>query len=184
MDSLYVVLSFIGVSLGFILSPLALWLGYDGVKIKLWRWKMKSGKYDASAFFDKNNNISLVFKKREGSRIRINNGSYVSTPSPNRLYYFLGLPVRIRRENDPEDIDIWDRETNLPLTAKEIDNTINEAESQGIIQILKQYLPIVLIVAAVVGIATLWNGYLLYQLYDFMKSFAPEMIRLFPEGFK
>lgn len=184
MDSLYVVLSFIGVSLGFLVSPFAIWLGYDGVKIKLWKWKMKSGKYDASAFFDKNNNISLVFKKREGSKIKINNGSYVSTPSPNRLYYFLGLPVRIRRENDPGDIDIWNNESQFPMTAKEMDNIINEAESTGVLQVIKQYLPIFLLIAALVGLATIWNGYLLYQIYDGFQSFAPEMIRLFPEGFK
>jgi len=184
MDQLLVVLTFLGVSLGFVLSPIFFWLGYDGVKFKLWKWKIKSGKYDISMFFDKNNNINMMLKQREGSRVIINKGTYVSTPDPSKLYHFFGMPVRLRRENDPEDIDIWERETSLPMTAKEIDNTINEAESNGLIQMLKQYYPVVLLLVAVIVIGTLWNGYLIYQLYEFMKSFAPEMIRLFPEGFQ
>jgi len=184
MDQLLVVLIFLGVSLGFIIAPVFFWLGYDGVKFKLWKWKLKSGKYDISMFYDKNNNISMMLKTREGSRIQINKGTYVSTPDPSKLYHFMGMPIRLRRENDPEDIDIWGRESSIPMTAKEVDNTINEAESAGILQALKQYYPIILVVAAVIIIASLWNGYLLYQLYEFMKSFAPEMVRLFPEGFK
>lgn len=182
MNDLYVVLSFLGVSLGFLVGPFMLWLGWDGVKIKYWRWKMRRGGYDASLFCDKNNNFTLIFKSRDGSRVRIRDGSYVSTPTPDMLYHFMGLPVRLRRENDPADLDIWGRESSLPMTAKEIDNTINEAESTGVLQALKQYYPIVLILAAVVVLASAWNGYLLYQLYEAMKIIAPEIVKLFPEG--
>jgi hypothetical protein len=156
----------LSLALNFLICPLVLWLGWKGVTLKIWKWKMRSGKWDSSLFFDKNNNIRINFEERDGSKIRINKGLYVSTPEPSRLYRFMGIPVRLRRENDPEDLDIWERENATNTTAKELDNVVNEAISGGLAEILKQYFPVVLVVVGLLLIFALGALYMNYTVFN------------------
>lgn len=167
----------ISISLNIIIVPLGLWLGWRGVWLKYWRWKMRLGKFDGSFFVDKSNNIRLIFTDRDGSRIRIKKGSYVATPEPTKLYRLWGIPLRIRRENDPEDIDIWDRDNESGLTAKELDNVVNEAQGSGLAEILKQYFPVLIIVAGLfllIAVAGLYFGYINTEV---LKEIAPEIVK-------
>jgi hypothetical protein len=169
-ENLLIVGLSISIALNFIIVPLGLWLGNKGVWLKIWAWKMKSGKYDASLFIDKSNNIGLDFSEREGSKTEINKGLYASTPHPSKLYRFMGIPVRLRRENDPEDIDIWNGENATGKTAKEIDNIVNEAIGGGLAEILRQYFPVVLVVVGLLLIFTLGALYLNYVIYNALAS--------------
>jgi len=165
-ENLLIVGLSLSLALNFIIIPLGLWLGIRGVKLKVWAWKMRSGKYDASLFFDKSNNINLDFSQREGSKTDINKGLYASTPHPSKLYRFMGIPVRLRRDNDPEDIDIFQRDNATGRTAKEIDNIVNEAIGGGLAEILKQYFPVVLVVIGLLLVFTLGALYLNYVIYN------------------
>lgn len=152
----------LSLALNFLVVPFVLWLSWFGIKIRFMKWKIKSGSYESRLFFDKGNNIHLGVYKRTNNRISIKNGTYISTPEPARIYRFLGMPLRITRENDPVDIDIWNRESISDLTSKELDNVVNENLESGLISILKQYFPLIvvaIILLAVLAIASLVLNY-------------------------
>lgn len=184
MSELLVVLGTLGASMGFLIGPLFMWLGWDGVKIKLWKLKMRTGRFQASLYCDKSNNLMLMFKKYDGSSVKINDGRYVSTPAANHTYKYMGLPVRIRLQGNPADLDLWTYPRYFSMTAKELDNVVNEARAQGLAEILKQYLPFAImgvIIFAVLAIASL---YLAYLNYDVLNTIAPDIMKFIPEGFK
>lgn len=163
-------------------APLWLWLGKDGIRLKVMRWRMRKGRIDASMFIDKQNNMKLLFEDKKGSRNRINKSTYISTPHPNMLYHFMGINLRLRRENDPLDIDIWNRPNNINMSAKELDNVVEEALSDQLGDIIRRMLPFILIGAGVLLIVVLIQLFLNYSVYENLKTIAPELVSLIPKS--
>lgn len=176
-QTLIVMLS-LSIMFNVIIVPLGIWIGYRGVWLKIMKWKMKrGGNLDAFLYVDKGNNLAVHFESREGSRVPYKGGSYASTPTPSKLYRLWGIPLRIRRENDPEDIDIWERPGTVDMTARELDNIVNEAKGVGLAEVLKQYFPVVIIAVGIMAIIAVGGLYLSYVNWEVLKQIAPEIVK-------
>lgn len=173
----------ISILVNVIIVPIVLWLSWDGIKFRIWRFKARNPKFEAQLFFTKNNTVLPLLIKKDEHRVRIFNGTYVSTPVPDKVFKFLGYPVRLRRENIPEDFDPWERPIyDYELTAKELDNVINEAQDSGLLAWIKKNGTLILIVLLAFAALGFIGLFLNYKVYDALKTIAPTLLELFPGG--
>ena len=172
----------LSIALNIIVVPFVMWLSWYGIRLRFIKWKVKGGSQEGTLFVDKGNNIHLDVHRRTGGRVRIKGGSYVSTPEPERIYRFFGIPVRLRRENDPGDLDIWARESQSDLTSKELDNIINENLESGLLAVLKQYLPLILVVVIILAVLAIGSLFMNYNIMDTLVN--AKLTEWIPEGLK
>ena len=177
-------LTLLSLLMGWIIGPLGIWLGWKGIMLKLMAYRAKKSGNEVMLYVDKSNNLDLILKKRDGSRIRDGDASYISTPEAEKVYRFWNMSVRIRRENDPEDIDIWERPNISGQTAKELDNVVNEAESNGLANMLKQYFPIVIILTMVVVVMAVAGLFMNLSIYYNIEDLAPALVDFVPEALR
>ena len=182
MSQTAVAIAALSISINVILVPLTLWFAAPGLKIRIIRWQMRSGRKDASLYVNKNNVMEMLISKRDGSKVKMRGGLHVNTPDPNFIYRLFGISFRLRRENDPEDIDIWQRENSTGLTAKEMDNVVNEAASEGLIQVLRQYFPVVVLLVAIIVLVALGSLYMQYVNFETLNNLAPDIAKILPRS--
>lgn len=166
--------------------PFFLWLGWDGVRFKLNRWGMKKGGSEATLFVTKNNILKLMWTKIKSneSSLKIKDGIYSRTPSSELIYWFKGVPLKIRRENDPEEYDLWERENVTGMTAKEIDNVVNEQMADSLVAMLKMYFPMILVVVALLAIMVVFSIYFNFSIFENMKVLAKDLVKFIPESLR
>lgn len=167
-------------------APFWLWLGWDGVNLKLKRWNMKRGGSEATLFITKNNVVKLMFSKLKSgdNKFKIKGGVYARTPASELIYWFKGIPLKIRRENDPEEYDIWERDNATEMTAKEIDNIINEQQADGLVAMLKMYFPLVLVVVVLLAALVVASLFFNFSIYENMKVLAGDLVKFIPESIR
>ncbi len=167
-----------------VFMPVFLWLGWDGVKLKVDRWRMKKGGTEATLFVTKNNVLKLMFSKLKSGEasFKIKDGIYSRTPASELIYWFKGIPLKIRRENDPEEFDLWDRENVSGMTAKEIDNIVNEQVEDSLVAMLKMYFPLILVVVVLLVLVAFASLFFNYSIYENMKVLGGDLVKFIPES--
>jgi len=163
---------------------LFLWLGWDGVVFRYNKFKMKRGGTEATLYVTKNNIIKIIFTKIKGSEtaLKLKGGLYARTPASYLIYWYKGLPLKIRRDNDPEEVDLWAKDNASGMTAKELDNVVNEQVADGLLAMLKMYFPIVLVITALLIGFTLFAIYFNYTIYENMKILGGDLVKFIPES--
>jgi len=116
----------------------------------------------------------LFIKKEDDGSFKYDNKVYVTVPQMRMPYK--DIPSFIHLEGKPDPIDIFDNDSDGLLSSAEMDEVMLAANNFDLLDFIKRWTPLLLIVVAVIIGAVLLGAYFNFNVYQMLRDGTYESV--------